>query len=264
MNLRHRFKHWLYGRCPGYAGVFPYFGERVHFPRGSMLFTLACEQGIFELGNVNLLRAAARPGSWYFDVGANIGLMSAPLLDSLPDITVVSVEASPRTAECLGRTIAGSPRRDRWHFVPKALGAAEGEIEFFASAASHGVFDGLRDTGRGRDVRAVKVPLTKLDTLWENFGRPDVSVIKIDTEGAEADVLRGAAACLRATRPCVLLEWNTLNLVPFATAPGSLLTFAAEINYDVLAAPSLAPVTTPEQLRLQMGLGETFILCPRP
>ena len=264
MNLRRRVKHWLYSRCPGYAGVFPYFSERIHFPRSSMLFTLACEQGIFELPNLNLLRAAARPGSWYFDVGANIGLMSAPLLDSLPDITVVSIEASPETAEYLGRTINGSARRNRWHFVPKALGAAEGEINFFASAASHSVFDGLRDTGRGHDVRTVKVPLTKLDTLWENFGRPDVSVIKIDTEGAEADVLHGAAACLRATRPCVLLEWNALNLAPFGTSPRFLLTFAADMNYDVLAGPSIVPVTTPEQLRIQMGIGETFMLCPRP
>lgn len=264
MNLRHRFKHWLYGSCPGYAGVFPYFSERIHFPRGSMLFTLACEQGIFEHENIRILRAAARPGSWYFDVGANIGLMSAPLLDSPPGLTIVSVEASPRTAECLGRTIAASPRRNRWHFVPKALGAGEGEIEFFASTASHGVFDGLRDTGRGRDVSAVKVPLTQLDTLWLNFGRPDVSLIKIDTEGAEADVLCGAMECLRATRPCVLLEWNALNLAPFGTPSMSLLTFAADLDYDVLAGPALVPVATPEQLRLQMGLGETFVLSPRP
>jgi len=77
-------------------------------------------------------------------------------------------------------------------------------------------------------------------------------------------VLRGAAACLRATRPCVLLEWNALNLAPFGTPPDFLLTFAAEHDCDVLAAPALVPVTTPLQLRLQMGFGETFLLAPRP
>jgi FkbM family methyltransferase len=174
------------------------------------------------------------------------------------------VEASPHTAAFLGRTIAGSARRDRWHFVPKALGAHEGEVRFFASRTSHGAFDSLRDTGRGREVRAVMVPQIKLDTLWENFGRPDVSVVKIDTEGAEVEVLRGATACLRATRPCILLEWNATNLLPFGVQPGFLLEFAAELNYDLSAAPGLIPVHTPEQLRLQMGLGETFMLTPRP
>ena len=263
MSMKRHFKRWLYGRCPGFKGCLPYFHERIYFPPGSMIFDLACAEGIYERDNLRIMQAALRPHAWYFDIGANIGLLSAPLLDAEPTLQVVSVEASPVTASHLARTVAASPRHDRWHVVSKALGAAEGEIDFFASTASHGIFDGLRDTGRGRDTRAIKVPMTTLDTLWHDFGRPDVCLIKIDTEGAEADVLRGARACLRATRPCVLLEWNALNLAPFGTPPALLLTVAAELNCDVLAAPALVPVSTPEQLRLQMGLGETFLLAPR-
>jgi FkbM family methyltransferase len=263
MNLRREFKRWLYGSCPGRKGVLPYYGERIHFPLGSVIFELACAEGIFEHDNVKLLQASLRPNAWCFDVGANIGLMSAPLLETEPTVHVVSIEASPRTAEYLGRTIAGSPRRDRWHFVPKALGATEGEIEFHASVATHGVFDGIRNTGRGRGVEAVKVPLTTLDRLWTEFGRPEVCVVKIDVEGAEADVLRGASLCLQTTRPVLLIEWNTQNLAAYGTPPDALLEWADAAGYDVLIAPGLARVNSPAHLRLQMGLGETFMLVPR-
>jgi len=261
-TVRHGFKYWLYRHCPGFVGVFPYFGEHIHFPPDSLLFTLACEQGIFEHENLRLLQAALRPDSWYFDVGANIGLMSAPILATQKGVNVVSVEASPVTAKYLSRTIAGSPNRSRWHLVPKALGNAQGEIEFFTSATSHGVFDGMKDTGRGLHTRGVNVPLTTLDAVWAEFGKPPVSMIKIDVEGAEADVLRGGLACLRACRPCVLVEWNLDNLRSYGTPPRSLLTFSKELNYDVLIVSGLARVNTPEQLRVQMGISESFLLAP--
>jgi FkbM family methyltransferase len=264
MNLKRRFKQWLYGSCPGYKGVLPYFGERVHFPPGSLIFEIACAEGIFEHGNLRLLQAALRPNAWYFDIGANIGLMSAPLLDTEPTLQVVSVEASPRTAAYLSRTIAASPRRDRWRVVAKAMGAAEGAIEFYASDETLGVFDGIKNTGRGHSPQKIKVPLTQLDTLWVEYGRPDVCVVKIDVEGGEADVLRGGSTCLRATRPIILLEWNRQNLSAYGCAPETLLELAQMLSYEVLNVPGLAPVSTAANLRLQTGVSETFLLVPRP
>jgi FkbM family methyltransferase len=264
MNLKRSLKRWLYGSCPGLKGVFPYFGERIHFPPGSLIFELAMLEGIFEHENLRLLQSALRPDTWAFDIGANIGLMSAPLLDTEPTLHVVSVEASPRTAEHLARTIAGSARRDRWQLVAKALGVSEGEIEFFAATGTDGVFDGLRDTGRTRGSAKVKVPLTTLDTLWRANGRPAVSVVKIDVEGAEADVLRGGRQCLLATRPVVLLEWNRQNLTAYSCQPETLFTLANELNFEVLNVPGLAAISSPASLRFQTGMSETFLLVPRP
>jgi len=263
MNLRRRFKRGLYGKCPGFKGRLPYFGERLYFPPDSVVFDLACAQGIYEHENLRIMQSALRPQAWYFDIGANIGLMSAPLLDAEPTLQVVSVEASPGTASYLARTIAASPRRDRWRFVAKAVGATEGETAFFASDESHGAYDGVKDTGRGRAPREIKIPLTTLDTLWREFNQPDICLVKIDVEGGEADVLRGGHSCLRVTRPYVLLEWNAQNLAAYGCLPGALLELAAALDYEVLGAHGLAPVTSSANLALQMKMKENFVLVPR-
>ncbi len=78
--LTKRAKKLLYGKFPGFAGSFPYCGVKVYFPANSLIFQRACEEKIYERDLVRLLSALVRPETAYFDVGANIGLMSIPIL----------------------------------------------------------------------------------------------------------------------------------------------------------------------------------------
>jgi len=264
MKLKQTLKRWLYGSCPGFAGSFPYYGVKTYFPRNSLVFALACEQGIYESTNVRLMLSALRPGTTAFDIGANIGLMSIPLLASEPTLKVVSVEPSPHNHQSLTRTIRESRFHKRWEIATVALSDREGEATFHCSSPSLGAFDGLADTGRAGKTSAIQVQLTTLDRLWEQHDRPDVSVIKIDVEGAELSALRGATGCLRATRPVVLVEWNQINLSSFDCPPDTLLTFATEMEYDVYAMPALVRITSSIHLRSLMHFDESFILMPRP
>jgi Methyltransferase FkbM domain len=52
----------------------------------------------------------------------------------------------------------------------------------------------------------MRVPVIRLDTLWEDLGTPSIDLIKIDVEGTELDVLRGSARLLRKERPWLMLE----------------------------------------------------------
>jgi FkbM family methyltransferase len=261
-SLRASFKKWLYGSCPGFAGAFPYYGIKIYFPKGSLLFDLACEQGVFEIDNVRLMQSLARPGTTIFDIGANIGLMSAPLLAEKPACRVVSFEPSPNVLPFLQRTIAESAHRDRWILVPKAVGAQPGRLAFHLSDAANSVYDGIRATNRAASVRQVEVEITTLDETWRELGRPKVSLIKCDVEGAEWDVLQGARECLTAERPPVLLEWNRDNLAAYQRPPESLVHFAAEADFALYAMPNLVEIHTAQQLAVQMCLTESFLLYP--
>ena len=130
MNIRKHLKFLLYGRCPGLAGAFPYFGIKVYFPRGSQTFRRVCESGIFEPQNLALLRSFAKPDTYYLDVGSHLGLMSIPLLKKVPGLRIVSFEPSPNSAPFLRRTVAQSGHADRWALVEKALSNECGSSSF--------------------------------------------------------------------------------------------------------------------------------------
>lgn len=67
-------------------------------------------------------------------------------------------------------------------------------------------------------VGRVAVPGVTLDDLWEGVGRPRVSFIKIDVEGAEGDVLRGAGGMIGATRPQLIVEVHDRERVGWLSA----------------------------------------------
>jgi len=262
MTLRKTIKHWLYGSCPGFAGSFKYFGTRVYFPKRSFSFTQVCEQGIFEWDNLRIVQSLIRPDTTYFDIGANIGLMAVPILQTNPKCQVVSFEPSPNVLPFLRRTVDESCYKDRWVLIPKAVGTQSGKVTFTLSGQSNSAFDGLRPTNRVASVKQVDVEMTTVDETWRALGSPCVSVIKCDVEGAELAVLKGAEECLSATRPFVLLEWNSANLAAYECPPANLLSFAREQNFKVYSIPRLMEVRTERELLLHMVLAENFLLCP--
>lgn len=262
-RAKRKYRQWLHSRVPGLQGRFSYFGTTVHFPPGSWSFSMACEQGIYEWDNVQLLRLLVRPGTWMFDVGANIGLMAVPVLRAIPDGKVLSFEPSPNSAPWLEKTVAGSPYGDRWRLVRKAAGATIGETEFCVSPQQASYYDGVVDTHRVEGGRTEKVPTTTLDTEWAALGRPEVSVIKIDVEGWESEVLKGASELMSSQRPRILLEWNAANLAANGIDPHSLLEIAAAANYRVFTVQEFMEITNSAVLDLQMLRGESFLLSAR-
>ena len=198
-----------------------------------------------------------------FDVGANLGLMALPVLGSVAGAKVISFEPSPNTTPWLRKTVAGSNLGDRWKLIEKAVASTPGVARFSVSASTEGLYDGLKHTQRSDEVRTEEVEVTSLDLEWNRSGCPDVSVIKIDVEGGELDVLRGGQECLRQTRPFVLTEWCDLNLRAYGVPDDSLLGFAEEHDYLVYALPELVPVGTATDLRLQVVRTESFLMAPR-
>ena len=262
MRWRAQLKALVYGSAPGIRGQFPYFGTKVHFPRGSLAFRAACEQGIYESEVLRLIEAFARPGTWYFDVGGHLGLMSIPVLASVPDLKVLAFEPSPNVLPYLRRTVRGSRFADRWRVIEKAAGRECGKTRFAVSTPKFGLLEGIRNTGRAPLAGEIEVPLTTLDTEWAAIGRPPVSVIKLDVEGGELDVLEGAKECIRTCRPVVLSEWNGTNIQAYGLARESILAMAKVLNYGLYGVPALNPVTTPIELRATMARTESFLFLP--
>ena len=263
MNLRRLAKRWLFGSCPGLAGSFPYFGTRVFFPRHSLIFQRACAEGIFEARLLRLIFSLAPPHTTYLDIGANIGLMSVPVLATLPEVHVLSIEPSPANLPSLEMTRQCSPFRARWRLVRKAASDHSGREEFFSCSCNGGALDGLKNTGRGKEPVKVVVETTTVDQVWTEQGKPTVSCIKIDVEGAELKVLQGTQQCLSTHRPAIVLEWNAVNLCAYGCSPAALLSFAHDNGYDVFSITPFCAISSPALLHLAMSTVENFLLLPK-
>ena len=263
MSLRKTLKKWLYSYTPGLAGRFPYCGTKVYFPPDAFIFDIVVREGIYEQQLLKHILGVIQPGTWYFDVGSNIGLMSVPILQNKPDVRVLSFEPSPNSKSFLQQTWSHSPWKDRWKVSDHAVGDHVGEVQFTVSATRFAGYDGIRNTGRAPQAGVANVPLTTLDVEWKALGSPAVSCMKLDMEGAEALALTGASELIRTARPYIFVEWYAENLESFGCDADFLLKFAQEYRYDAVAVPTLTPIASLPILLMNMRVTSAFVLVPR-
>jgi FkbM family methyltransferase len=255
-------KKAIYGYLPGTSGSFPYFGSKVFFPPGAGSFDIICKQGIFEPDVVNVLTKLVEPNTMFFDVGANVGLMALPVLQACSTCRVTSFEPSPNSLPFLRQTVETSVHRTRWSVVAKALSDQEGQMKFFLGEAKDSLFDGLGNNRQIQHQRSVTVPVGTLDKEWQALGEPEVSLIKIDVEGAEGLVLDGGLELLKTQTPSLVVEWYEDYLRPLGTCPERLLVMAQDFGYRAFSIPSGVPIDEASALKVQMMICSNFLLLP--
>jgi FkbM family methyltransferase len=160
-----------------------------------------CWLGTFERAEQDVFARTIRPGDVVYDLGANVGfytLLAAKLAG--PTGRVVAFEPVPRNLGYLRRHLALNHREDVT-VVAAAVSDRSGTARF-RDGPAHTVGTLATDGGYAVDVVA----------LDDYTSSPAPRVIKIDVEGAEADVLRGAHRVLRTVRPIVLLSTHSTAL----------------------------------------------------
>jgi FkbM family methyltransferase len=162
---------------------------------------LIYSQGLYDYHNMRLLQLALSNGGAFFDVGANIGSYSL-VASEQSHADVYSFEPHPATYRLLEENIRLNDRRNVRLF-PIALGAEEG-IAFLGN--NPGAADNA--IRRNDSVGAIPVRLRRGEQVCaEESVSP--SVMKIDVEGYEHDVLLGFGHSLATLD---LLQVETIGL----------------------------------------------------
>ena len=135
-----------------------------------------------------MLKRCVTPGDRVFDVGANIGTVTLALADAVgPQGRVIALEPHPQIFAFLEDNLALNRVGHHVTALNMALGAEDGHVGF----------SNLSDDSQNHIVAgaagAVEIPLRPLDKV-----APDgpIRLIKIDVEGYEPEVLRGASEVL--------------------------------------------------------------------
>jgi len=168
--------------------------------------------GILEVDQVECLTQTLQRGRIFFDVGANVGfysLLGSKLVGC--DGAVVAFEPMTRNLGFLFRHTRLNKTRNVI-IVPLAC-ADEISTELFVEGENNalGRLGGHDFDLTSADAQTLVVATISLDAAAEKLGlRPDV--IKIDVEGAELRVLKGAKSILTQARPSVLLSVHSAEL----------------------------------------------------
>ncbi len=244
-------------------GFFFYCRQKIFFPRNSLIFSRAMNEGHYEENNIALMLNLIKPNTMVFDIGANIGLMSIPVLASSSSVKVVSVEPSPNSFPFLAKTHRLSDFQNRWTILNKAVFNYEGEVSFkLASKKKNSAYESILDTQRCSFSDTIQIECTTLDKIWESHNKQEVSFIKMDIEGADLLALQGATNCIKHCKSAILIEWNKKNIIPFQLKNTDLISFAKNINYSLYALPYFNKCEDLTDLELFSKIYENFLLLP--
>jgi FkbM family methyltransferase len=200
--------------------------------------------GRYDDDDVDFLAACFEPGSTFVDIGANVGLICLQVANAVaapggggqaPSARrIVAVEPMPVNHQHLRASIEATPHRSGVSItaVQVALGEAEGTIELAGESrgSSNAGLPAAGFAGATVDVRA-----TTLDQLLVEQSIDDVRLIKVDTEGAEVQVLRGARTCLEQMRPVVYGEFNNVMMPRLGQSFRDVVELTRPLGYRCFA-----------------------------
>ena len=174
---------------------------------------LSIIRGTYEREEIEFVRRLLKPGDITVDAGAHIGFFAIQMASMVgPGGRVYAFEPFEANAELLDRSIVENRFEECVIFERAAVGEASGSATLTFAGET-------LNSGGAYLLRAGTAPLTGnvsrrvAAVALDEFHLPHpVRFIKMDVEGAEPQVLRGAARILKEDRPVILSEVHAAQL----------------------------------------------------
>jgi FkbM family methyltransferase len=162
--------------------------------------------GYFEKDIRDYIAQSLAEGDIFVDVGANIGcftLLASKLVGGQGRVLAFEPQA-----EAFGRLSANVQLNSLSNIELNnfALGAAAGEMKLYSSGSDWSHCSSLHPSSWHNEQIFSTVKVVKLDDVLSQASVKQVKLIKIDVEGGELDVLRGAENVLLEFKPRLLIE----------------------------------------------------------
>ena len=193
-------------------------------------------------------RIFAAGGGTLIDVGANIGLTSIPLAKAR-NVTCHAFEPDPTNHRLLVRNIGANGADGLVTAYPLAAMDRDGAFELERSRDNMGDHrirvSGAAAGAFGEQARqVVKVEARRLDSVLAGKTLASPVLLKVDVQGAEARVLRGAAGILGAVDH-VFCEYWPYGLVRMGDTAAAFFEALSGFGYGCIVSPDGAPPLEP-------------------
>ena len=192
--------------------------------------------GWYEQQEVNFLKRVLKPGMVFFDIGANMGFYSLISAKQVgPSGQVHSFEPNPRMFEELKYNV-NLNSLDNVNLNQLALGDEPGTVQLSLYERGKEVYGSLsQNVYPGANIIGYDdVEMETVDNYIKKPGIEKVDIIKIDVEGAEFLVFKGAKALLsNSNGPVILFEMSQSLLEGFNTNCKEVAEYLMNFNYKV-------------------------------
>jgi FkbM family methyltransferase len=166
---------------------FNYHGVNVNFPEVGKMYAAHFSMGKFyEHAFLEYIASLNRRGT-YLDVGCNLGNHTLFFAKFTPSVRVIAFKPLERFSQKFREVIAMNNIQSKVFLIESAAGDFNGQFK-------------LSFRGEDYDVSSVTI---------DSLGIDDVACMKIDVEGMEMNVIRGAVETIKRCRPVIFAEANT-------------------------------------------------------
>ena len=200
---------------------------------------------------VNFFRNYSKKGGLAIDIGAHTGDTTLPMALAIgPEGTILALEPNPHVYTILQKN--SELNKSKTRIIPLCFAATDhdGEFEFNYSDASFcngGFFQSLKNQKHGHS-HILKVKGKNL----ENYLRkeyvsllPGLSIIKIDAEGYDKEIIKSLKDLIKEFRPVIISECNK-NLT--AEERADLFNVLSGLNYTVKKLEGFTDTAKPSDI----------------
>lgn len=157
------------------------------------------------------------PGDRIVEVGANLGYYTiAMAVMAGPTGRVIAFEGNPRLCRLMRRTMEFNGYIDRVDIRNQAATASAGPLSFSISRTNSGGGHAAAYPGWAPpDMEQIEVDGVRLDDVIDG----EIDFLRMDAEGSEPLILRGAERLLRNPKLTVVMEWDVFQMSGRASVP---------------------------------------------
>ena len=190
----------------------------------------------YELNNINFLNNTLSVGMVAIDIGAHIGLLSIIMAKKVGNNgKVISCEPTPSTFKILKETIKINNVKDIVIPLQKAVSQEKGKMSFYVTNIQGHNSNSLADTSRKHvNEHKIDVDVVTIDNISEIHQLVNVDLIKIDAEGAEYSVLKGAIKTINKNHPKIILALHPTSINDFGDTLSEIWDFIIKYDYKVI------------------------------
>lgn len=187
------------------------------------------------------------PGSCVIDVGANVGEVSMNMAQRAGDMgRIIAFEPDPLNYKLLQKNLSLNTFKNILT-IPKGLGDSNAKYAFSRNLSNSG---GNRIASvNSSSIQEAFIETIKLDDFIIENNIEKVDVLKIDVEGFEYNVLKGAINVLAKFKPKLFIELNDNNLKDQGSSSEELLRLIESLSYKISNAENGQSVSSTQDFK---------------